>query len=211
MIHAREATVKPRVGQPCSLSVGHVDPSSLTAVFHYEELVQVGQLWQPQPRQQALVAGAHFTGSAAKGTITLLGHPFWQILGLWRAADREEPLLYKGQVKAPQRIEVSFNYYAPAQVTVTADKAKIVGDGADELTLTVECEDTMVTTIPLAVYDEGEDKVGVLQVTGGTKVIKSTWKGRYRIEADRDVLDPIWNLPVFGPALENGSLEVEVV
>ena len=208
MIHQRETIIQPRIDQPCSLGVGHVDASSLTAVFHYEEQVQGNQ---PQPRQQELVAGAHFTGNAAQGTITLLDDPFWQTDGLWRAADREEPLLYKGQVKAPQYIWASFDYYAPAQVMVTADKKVLAGDGVDELTLTVECEDATVSTIPLAVYNGDVDKVGTLQVTGGSKVIKSTWTGRYRIQADPDQLDPTWNLPVFGMAAENGSVSVEVI
>ena len=211
MIHQKEVAVTPRVDQPYSLGAGHVDPSSLVAVFHYTELVQVGQLWHPQSRQQTLVVGTHFTGNPAQGAITLLDDSFWQTMGLWRAGDREEPLLYKGQVKAPQYIAASFEYYAPAQVTVQADKQTLTGDGVDELTLTVECEDATVTTVPLAVYNGDGDKVGTLQVTGSTKIIKSTWIGRYRIEADRDVLDPTWNLPVFGPAPENGSVEVEVV
>lgn len=211
MIHSFSVTIKPRIGQASSLGVGNVDAFSLSAVFHYEELVQVGQLWQPQPRQQELVAGTHFTGNPAQGTMTLLDHPFWQTEGLWRAADREEPLLYKGAVKAPQYIEATFDYYAPARVTVTADKQVLIGDGVDELTFTAECEDSSVATIPLAVYDEAGVKVGTLQVTGGSKVIKSTWTGSYSIQADRDQLDPTWNLPVFGQAIENGSVEVEVV
>jgi len=181
------------------------------AVFHYEELVLADGVWLAHPCQQALVVGTHFDLDSTNGTVVLLDHPFWQTEGLWRAADREEPLLYKGQVSAPQRIEVTFDYYVPAQVTVQSDKKTLTGDGVDELTLTVTCEDATVGMVPLAVYNGDGDKVGTLQVTGGSKVIKSTWKGHYRIEADRDVIDSTWSLPVFGPALENGSVEVEVV
>jgi len=192
--------------------VGHVDPSSLVAVFHYGELALVDGIWLAQPRQQALVVGAHFDLDSTNGTVVLLDHPFWQTMGRWQSADLMEPLLYKGQVKAPQYIEVSFDYYAPAQVTVQPGRGgALTGDGVDELALIVECEDEAVGTVPLAVYDEAGTKVGTLQVTGGSKVIKSTWTGRYRIKADPDQLDPAWNLPVFGAAIENDSVEVEVV
>lgn len=210
MIHSTKTAVKPRVGQPCSLGRGHVDDATLVLTFHYQELVQNGT-WQVEPQQQVLVEGVHFGLDAPAGTITLLDHPFWQTQGRWRAADRVEALLYKGQVKHPQRIAAGFDYYASAQVTVLADKAQIIGDGVDALTLTATCEDITVIAIPLAVYNGDGEKVGIITVTGGSKAVRSTWKGSYRVTADPDELDPTWNLPVFGAALEDGVAEVEVV
>jgi hypothetical protein len=198
LIHSVETMVKPRMGEACGLGRGHVDPPTLTLIFHYEELVNIGGTWQAQPRQQVLALGTHFTGNAAAGTLMLLEHPLWETQGRWRAADREEPLLYKGQVKAPQYIAASFEHYAPAAVTIKTDKSGIVGDGSDPLTITVTCEDQAVSQVPVAVYNGDGEKVGTIQVSGGQRAITSNHAGAYRLEADRDVMDPTWNLPMFG-------------
>jgi hypothetical protein len=182
----------------------------LALIFHYQELVNVGGTWQSQPGQQALAEDTHFSLDAAAGTVALLDHPFWSTPGLWRAADREESLLYKGQVKAPQYIAASFEHYAPAAVTVKADKSSIVGDGSDPLTITVTCEDQAVSQVPVAVYNGDGEKVGTIQVSGGQRTITSNHADTYQLEPDRDVMDPTWNLPMFGQAVERGSATVEV-
>jgi hypothetical protein len=210
LIHSVETMVKPRMGEACGLGRGHVDPPTLTLIFHYEELVNIGGTWQAQPRQQVLALGMHFTGNAAAGTLMLLEHPLWETQGRWRAADREEPLLYKGQVKAPQYVAVSFDHYAPEQVEITTDKTSIAGDGSDPLTISVVAE-AGTDPVPVAVYNGDGEKVGSIPVSMGQRTITSSHAGTYRLEANRDVMDPTWNLPVFGPAIEHGSVTVEVL
>jgi len=108
-----------RVGRPMSLHRGHLDPALVTLTFQYSELVLDG-IWVVQERQQVLEQGVHYNLNARDGQITLLDHPFWQQEGLWRAADRIEPLLYKGQIQRPQRIEFSYEYYTPIPITLPA-------------------------------------------------------------------------------------------
>jgi len=96
--------ITPRLGQPCALGRGHVD--NVVSTFHYHELVN-GQVVE---RQQELVEGAHFILDAPTGRITLLEHGLWDTLGTWRAGDRIEPLLYKGRMRAPDRLVVTFEH-----------------------------------------------------------------------------------------------------
>jgi len=208
MIHSAIVQVKPVLNQPVSLGHPHIIPASLVVIFYYSQLNQVGGIWKGVVQEQILTAGTHFTGNVAQGTITLLPHSFWQQLDRWRAADTVEPLLYKNQVKAPQYVEASFEYYAQAQVTITADKASIAGDGTEPLTLTVSAEDGS-SPVPIAVYNGDGAKFATIPVSG-SKVVKASLPGVYRFETDRDVLDPTWNLPLYAPALVNGSVTVEV-
>jgi len=108
-----------RIGRPISLHRGYIDPALVTLTFHYSELVLDG-IWVVQERQQILEEGVHYNLSARDGQITLLDHPFWQQEGRWQAADRIEPLLYKGQVQHPQRIEFDYEYYTPIPITLPA-------------------------------------------------------------------------------------------
>jgi len=201
VIHSLETTIKPRLDQACSLSRGHVD--NLVAAFHYQELIG-GQVVE---REQALTEAVHFSLDAPTGRITLLTDPFWDTLGTWRAGDREETLLYKGQVKAPQVIAASFDYYAPAEVTITTDKAQVY---QEELTLTVTSE--VDGDVLIAIHSDGR-KVGAVNVavSGGQGEHSMTVgagvpAGRYTLSADRDVLDPEWSLPLYG----SEGVEVEV-
>jgi len=108
------------IGVPMSLHRSHLDSAFITLTFHYSELVLEGDGWVAKEWAQALVQGTHYSLNARDGQITLLDHPFWQQEGHWRAADRIEPLLYKGQVKHPQRIEFSYEYYTPTPITLPA-------------------------------------------------------------------------------------------
>jgi hypothetical protein len=109
-----------RTGRPMSLHRSHIDPALVTLTFHYSELVLDGDVWIVQEHQHVLEEAVHYSLNARDGQIALLDHPFWQQEGLWRAADRIEPLLYKGQIQHPQRIEFSYEYYTPMPVTLPA-------------------------------------------------------------------------------------------
>ena len=201
MIHAIETTIQPRIGQAISLSRGHVD--NLTLTFHYQELI-AGQVVE---REQKLTEAVHFSLDAPTGRVTLLSHALWDTMGTWRAGDRSEPLLYKGQVKAPQYIAAAFDYYAPGETVITTDKAQVYQEA---LTLTVTSE--VDGDVPVAIHSDGR-KVGAVNVavSGGQGEHSMTVgagvpAGRYTLSADRDVLDPEWSLPLYG----SEGVEVEV-
>ena len=99
----------------------------LTLTFIYQELVHDGKFWQEVERQQVLVQNRHYRIDKRRGIIELLIDPFWETEGLWRAADHHEPLLYKGQVKHPQRIEFAYEHYAPEEVEVMGTKDELTG------------------------------------------------------------------------------------
>jgi len=120
MFEQYQSFTSARVGRPISLHRGHLDPALVTLTFHYSELLLDGDVWVVQPRQQILEEGLHYSLNARDGQITVLDHPFWQQEGRWRAADRIEPLLYKGQIQHPQRIEFSYEYYTPTPITLPA-------------------------------------------------------------------------------------------
>jgi len=109
---------KPRIGQAMCLGRGHIDPATLALTFHYQEKQESGGVWFAVDLEQVLTEGAHYSLNARDGQITLLPHGFWDSESTWRQGDREEPLLYKNVVKHPQRISVSFEYFAPESVKV---------------------------------------------------------------------------------------------
>lgn len=208
MIHSIETPIKPRLGEACSLTRGHVDADTLTLTLHDYEYEQVEDIWTRVEQTSVLVEGTHFSLDAARGLVMLLEHDIWNTLGRWQSADRQEPLLYKGQLKAPHYIQAQFDHYAPAQVTVSVDKRSIVGDGVDALTLTANAEDGS-SPVPIAAFNGDGEQFASLSVDG-SRELKATLQGMYRLEANRTVLDPTWGLPVYAPAVENGSVTVEV-
>lgn len=113
---------KPRIGKPISLQRNHQDLKALTLTFMYQELVRDGKVWREVERQHVLNVNQHYRINKRRGVIELLDHSFWQTEGLWRAADHHESLLYKGQVKHPQRIEFIYEHYAPEEVEVLGEK-----------------------------------------------------------------------------------------
>ena len=99
--------IKPRIGQP--MSIRHSPVSDVTLVFYYQELIY-DEVWKFINRQTPLVEDTHYELDAFLGHITLLDHSLWGAVGHWRAADREEPLLYKGAITYPQYIEAVFEF-----------------------------------------------------------------------------------------------------
>ncbi len=118
---------KPRIGKPISLQRNHQDLATLTLTFVYQEQRHDGKLWREVEQQEVLIQTQHYRIDKRRGIIELLPDPFWQTKGLWRAADYSEPLLYKGQVKHPQRLEFSYEHYAPEEVEVIGKKDELTG------------------------------------------------------------------------------------
>lgn len=113
---------KPRIGKPISLQRNHQDLATLTLTFVYQEQRHDGKLWREVERQEVLVQNQHYRIDRKRGVIELLPDAFWQQMGPWRAADCWEPLLYKGMVKHPQRLEFSYEHYTPEGVEVLGEK-----------------------------------------------------------------------------------------
>jgi hypothetical protein len=205
-----EGIAAPKIGQAMSLGRSHIDPATPMLTFIYYEYVQNG-VWVHEERQQVLVENTHFSLDAPRGVITLLAHAFWYTLGLWRAADNQEELLYKGHVKAPQRVEFTFDYYKPADVGITTDKTQIVGDGVEQVIITVYTDED--TEAVIAVMKDGE-KIGswTIPITAGsgTKTITSTVTGTYTLTADTTVLNA-QDLPKYQSNIDNPQAIVEVV
>jgi hypothetical protein len=193
-----ETEIKPRIGHACSLGRAHIANASLT--FFYSELVKNGN-WQEVEQQASLSEGVHYALDTAKGQVTLLDDPLWQTMGHWRAADREDTLLYKGRVTAPQRIVATFNAYIPTEVAISVDKTEV---SDDDLTITVEGG----ADVPVAIYSDGS-RIGSLVINGShvMTVGANVPRGKYSLQPDRTVLDPIWNLPQF----DGQGAEMEVV
>jgi hypothetical protein len=101
-----------------SLERAHIDLRTLTVTFHFREWLNDGRQWKWEPRQQVLTLHSHFRIDKRRGIIDLVDNPFWNQLGLWSAADRMEPLLYKGQIKHDrgQRIDFTYEYYESEEV-----------------------------------------------------------------------------------------------
>lgn len=192
------AMIKPRIGEACSLGRGHV--ANVALVLFYSEMVKNGT-WEPQARQAPLSEGVHYALDTDRGQVMLLDDSLWATMGRWRAADREEPLLYKGRVTAPQYIEATFDAYEPTEVVISVNKGQV---SAEDLTITVEG----AADVPVAIYS-GEAKIGSLIINGShTMAVRANVpRGKYSLQPDREVLDPTWNLPQFS----GGSAEVEVV
>ena len=192
-----EVSIKPRIGEACSLGRAHV--ANVALVFFYSELVKNGN-WSPEPRQAPLTEGIHYALDAAKGQVTLLDDPLWATMGHWRAADREDTLLYKGRLTAPQYIQATFDAYIPTEVVITVDKSEV---SAEDLTITVEGG----ADVPVAIYSDGS-RVGSLVVNGShvMSVGANVPRGKYSLQPDRTVLDPVWNLPQFSG--QGASVEV---
>lgn len=105
------------IGKPMSLQRGNIDPAMLKLTFIYFEHTQDERgVWQYIQDEKLLVLNQHYRFDKRRGIIKLLDYPLWQREGLWRAPDRKEPLLYKGQVKWPQVILFQYEYYAPEEV-----------------------------------------------------------------------------------------------
>lgn len=111
-----QSFTKARIDRPISLGRTQIDPAVITLTFVYQEPVQQDGVWVVQEKQQLLQRDVHYKLDRRRGIIMLIDHPFWQQKGRWRAADRVEPLLYKGQVKHPQRIDFDYEHYAPKEV-----------------------------------------------------------------------------------------------
>lgn len=192
-----EAAIKPRIGEACSLGGAHV--ANVTLAFFYGELVKNGN-WQEVEQQAPLFEGVHYSLDAAKGQVTLLADPLWATMGHWRAADREDTLLYKGRVTAPQRVVATFDAYIPTDVVITVDKTEV---SDEDLTITVGGG----AAVPVAIYAE-EGRIGSLIINGShvMAVGANVPRGKYSLEPDRTVLDPVWNLPQFSG--QGASMEV---
>lgn len=177
--------MKPRIGQGMALGKAHV--SNVTAVFHYQE---VGQ----PDHEVVLIEGTHYSLDAATGRITLLPHALWDTLGYWRAGDREEPLLYKGQVKSPQDVSVTFDYWEPVAVSISTQK-----NGS---TLTIDVTADEDGDIPIAVTNGKKIGSFSVPVSGGAgqhvmTIGANVLGGTYTFSADTDVLDPTWNVSAY--------------
>lgn len=110
------------IGRPVSLGRGNIDPATFKLTFVYFEQVQDREgIWQYVQNEALLVLNEHYRFDKRRGLVELLDHPFWQQEGLWRAADRKEPLLYKGQVKWPQVILFDYEYFEPEPVITRLD------------------------------------------------------------------------------------------
>lgn len=107
---------KARIDRPISLGRVHLDPAVIILTFVYQELVERGDVWIVEERQEILERDVHYRLDGRRAVIMLIDHPFWQQEGTWRAGDRVEPLLYKGQVKHPQRIDFDYEHHAPEAV-----------------------------------------------------------------------------------------------
>jgi len=197
MMRSVNTVIKPRLGDAMSLGVSWVDAATLVLTFHYQELVEQVGIWQTVERQQVLVEGQHYSIDEAKGQITLLVDPFWQQEGYWRSApyerhgeiiDQPESLLYKGSVKYPQYIEADFDYWHPSSVIISLDKTQIAGDGADEATVTVTCDDPSVSEVPVAITKTGQ-KIGTMMLPVGEQAITAQVVGRYDLDPDHDDKD----------------------
>lgn len=99
--------IAPRIGRP--MSIGHSPVSGAVLVFYYQELIY-DEVWKWVNRQIPLIEGTHYELDAFSGRITLLDHSLWDTIGHWRAADREDSLLYKRAVAYPQYIEASVKF-----------------------------------------------------------------------------------------------------
>ena len=110
----------------------------------------------------------------------------------WTAAERDF-----------DKREINFDYFAPEEVTVVADKSQIQADGVEEVELTVTSEGA----VPIAIIDEDGDKLGSFDVDGtATRTISVA--GTYTYRVDLDVLEPTWNVSLYRDA---GSAVVEAV
>lgn len=188
--------IKPRLGREMALGCSLV--SNVIATFYYQE---VGQ---PE-HQDVLVENTHYSLADRTGQIELLPHALWDTMGYWRAGDREETLLYKGQVKAPQRVEVSFDFFDPVDVTLGGS---LVGS-----TLTIDLTAEADGDVVLAAYG-AEGKIGTLTVAvaGGVgqhvmTIGANVPADAYTITTDPDTLDPAWGVPTHQTET---PLEVEV-
>jgi len=123
---------------------------------------------------------------------------------------REGTVAYVGE-GAPGPYLFAFDHFAPAEVTVTADKAQITADGVEQVILTVRCEDVLETIVTLAVYCD-DKKIGTFDVavTNGAGSAAKTIAvlGTYVYRADRDTLDATWGITKFSDA---GAAIVEAV
>ena len=129
-----ESLNKPRIAQAMSLGRGHIDPATIDLMFHYQEKQENGGVWSTVALEQELTEGIHYSLNARGGQITLLPHTFWDSESTWRAGDRpDDPLLYKGWVKHPQRISAQFEYFAPESVELLKDMTQFGAGGRSAL------------------------------------------------------------------------------
>jgi len=109
-----------------------------------------------------------------------------------------------------ERREITFDYFAPAEVSVEADKTQIAADGVEQVTLTVACEDTVETSVTLGIYDADGDKIGFVDVPvsngSGSMAVTIGVPGVYEYAVDLDVLDAAWGVSKFA---HGGSAIVE--
>ena len=106
------------IDKPMSLRRANIDLATLNLIFVFFEYMQDKEgIWRYVQDEEPLALNEHYRLDKRRGVIDLLGHPFWRREGLWRAADRKEPLLYKGQVKWPQVILFEYEHYAPQEVS----------------------------------------------------------------------------------------------
>lgn len=197
--------IKPRIGEACSLGRAHV--ANAVLVLFYSELVKNGN-WEPQAREAPLSEGVHYALDTARGQVTLIDDPLWATMGHWRTADREDTLLYKGRVTHPQYIQATFDTYEPTEIVISVDKSEV---SAEDLTVTVFADAD--GDVPVVIYSD-EGKIGNIIVpvfaAMGTHVMTvsaNVPRGKYSLQPDRDVLDPVWNLPQFS----GQGISVEVV
>jgi len=103
-----EIEIQPKLARPCA--IGRAPVNDVAVTFVYQEQREDGGVWRSAETQKPLSEGVHYELDAATGRITLLEHGLWLKEGRWRAGDCIEPLLYRGQVKAPQRLVVTFEH-----------------------------------------------------------------------------------------------------
>lgn len=157
MFIEQQSFFKAQIGEPISLQRSHIDLATLILTFVYQELVDDGKVWQTVERQQVLVQNKHYRIDKRRGVIELLDDLFWNTKGLWRAGDHTEPLLYKGHVKHPQRIEFSYEHFAPEEVEIVGEKDEQTGltpvKKDDGTTADVDMEEFDTTVKPRLGYD----------------------------------------------------------
>jgi hypothetical protein len=140
------------VGKPMCLHRGNIDPATLKLTFIYFEYAQEGNIWRYVQDEEPLMLNKHFRLDKRKGIIELLDHPLWKQEGHWRAADRVEPLLYKGQVKWPQVILFEYEHYAPEEVEQSKYKEEVDLEAKARLSYNVP-KYAIKESMPTAVFD----------------------------------------------------------
>lgn len=151
-----QSFIKARINRPITLGRTHIDPALITLTFVYQELVKQDEAWIVKEKREILKRDAHYKLDRRRGVIMLIDHPFWQQEGRWRVADRVEPLLYKGQVKHPQRIEFDYEHYVSKEVKASEFTDEIDAEAKERLGYDVKKYALAEPPMKPAPFDWGE-------------------------------------------------------